>query len=163
MSSGLISIRYNAQGPAMPAVTACASGTNAIGEAMRLIRHGYADAVIAGGSEAAICECGVAGFINMQALSTATDRNAASLPFDKRRSGFVIAEGGAALILEEYEHAKKRGAAIYAELVGYGSTSDAYHITAPRADAEGARRAMSQALQEAGYSSADSVYVNAHL
>ena len=162
MSSGLISIRYNAQGPAMPAVTACASGTNAIGEAMRLIRHGYADAVIAGGSEAAICECGVAGFINMQALSTATDRNAASLPFDKRRSGFVIAEGGAALILEEYEHAKKRGAAIYAELVGYGSTSDAYHITAPRADAEGARRAMSQALQEAGYSSADSVYVNAH-
>lgn len=162
MSSGLISIRYNAQGPAMPAVTACASGTNAIGEAMRLIRHGYADAVIAGGSEAAICECGVAGFINMQALSTATDRNAASLPFDKRRSGFVIAEGGAALILEEYEHAKKRGAAIYAELVGYGSTSDAYHITAPRADAEGARRAMSQALQEAGYSSDDSVYVNAH-
>lgn len=162
MSSGLISIRYNAQGPAMPAVTACASGTNAIGEAMRLIRHGYADAVIAGGSESAICECGVAGFINMQALSTATDRNAASLPFDKRRSGFVIAEGGAALILEEYEHAKKRGAAIYAELVGYGSTSDAYHITAPRADAEGARRAMSQALQEAGYSSDDSVYVNAH-
>ena len=162
MSSGLISIRYNAQGPAMPAVTACASGTNAIGEAMRLIRHGYADAVIAGGSEAAICECGVAGFINMQALSTATDRNAASLPFDKRRSGFVIAEGGAALILEEYEHAKKRGAAIYAELVGYGSTSDAYHITAPRADAEGARRAMSQALQEAGYSRDDSVYVNAH-
>lgn len=162
MSSGLISIRYNAQGPAMPAVTACASGTNAIGEAMRLIRHGYADAVIAGGSEAAICECGVAGFINMQALSTATDRNAASLPFDKRRSGFVIAEGGAALILEEYEHAKKRGAAIYAELVGYGSTSDAYHITAPRTDAEGARRAMSQALQEAGYSSDDSVYVNAH-
>lgn len=162
MSSGLISIRYNAQGPAMPAVTACASGTNAIGEAMRLIRHGYADAVIAGGSEAAICECGVAGFINMQALSTATDRNAASLPFDKRRSGFVIAEGGAALIMEEYEHAKKRGAAIYAELVGYGSTSDAYHITAPRADAEGARRAMSQALQEAGYSSDDSVYVNAH-
>ena len=151
MASGMISIRYNAQGPSMPAVTACASGTNAIGEAMRLIRHGYADAVITGGSEAAICECGVAGFINMQALSTADDRNSASLPFDRRRSGFVIAEGGAALILEEYEHAKKRNAKIYAELVGYGSTCDAYHITAPRSDAEGARRAMSQALSEAHY------------
>ena len=162
MSSGLLSIRYNAQGPAMPAVTACASGSNAIGEAMRLIRHGYADAVIAGGSEAAISECGVAGFINMQALSTATDKNEASLPFDKRRSGFVIAEGGAALILEEYEHAKRRNATIFAELVGYGSTSDAYHITAPRADAEGARRAMSQALKEAGYTDSDSVYINAH-
>ena len=162
MASGMISIRYNAQGPSMPAVTACASGTNAIGEAMRLIRHGYADAVITGGSEAAICECGVAGFINMQALSTADDRNSASLPFDRRRSGFVIAEGGAALILEEYEHAKKRNAKIYAELVGYGSTCDAYHITAPRSDAEGARRAMSQALSEAHYDKEDSVYINAH-
>ncbi len=162
MSSGLLSIKYNAQGPAMPAVTACASGSNAIGEAMRLIRHGYADAVITGGSEAAISECGVAGFINMQALSIATDKDAASLPFDKRRSGFVIAEGGAALILEEYEHAKKRNAKIYAELVGYGSTSDAYHITAPRSDAEGARRAMSQALAEAGYTESDSIYINAH-
>lgn len=162
MASGMISIRYNAQGPSMPAVTACASGTNAIGEAMRLIRHGYADAVITGGSEAAICECGVAGFINMQALSTADDKNSASLPFDRRRSGFVIAEGGAALILEEYEHAKKRNAKIYAELVGYGSTCDAYHITAPRSDAEGARRAMSQALSEAHYNREDSVYINAH-
>ena len=162
MAAGMLAIRYKAKGPALPAVTACASGSNAIGEAMRLIRHGYADAVIAGGSEAAISECGVAGFINMQALSTATDKNEASLPFDKRRSGFVIAEGGAALILEEYEHAKRRNATIFAELVGYGSTSDAYHITAPRADAEGARRAMSQALKEAGYTDSDSVYINAH-
>ena len=162
MASGLISIRFGAMGQAMPAVTACASGSNAIGEAMRLIRHGYADAVITGGSEAAICEVGVAGFINMQALSTATDKNAASLPFDRRRSGFIIAEGGGALVLEEYEHAKKRGAHIFAELVGYGTTSDAYHMTAPRADAEGARKAMSMALKEAGYTDADSVYINAH-
>ncbi len=162
MAAGLISIRTGALGPALPSVTACASGSNAIGEALRLIRHGYADAVITGGSEAAISECGVAGFINMQALSVATDRNAASLPFDRRRNGFVIAEGGAALVLEEYEHALKRGAKIYAEVAGYGSTSDAYHITAPKPDAEGGRRAMSQALLEACYSESDSVYINAH-
>ncbi len=162
MAAGMLSIRYNAQGPALPAVTACASGSNAIGEATRLIRHGYADAAITGGSEAAITECGIAGFINMQALSTSTDKNAASLPFDKRRAGFIIAEGGATLVLEEYEHAVKRGATILAEVVGYGSTSDAYHITAPRSDAEGGRKAMSQALAEASYSEADSVYVNAH-
>ena len=162
MASGLISIKFQAMGQAMPAVTACASGSNAIGEAIRLIRHGYADAVITGGSEASICDVGVAGFINMQALSTATDKNAASLPFDKRRAGFVIAEGGGALVLEEYEHAKKRGATIIAEAVGYGATSDAYHMTAPRGDAEGARKAMSLALSEAGYTDSDSVYINAH-
>lgn len=162
MASGLIAIRFNCQGAAMPSVTACASGTNAIGEALRAIRHGYADAVIAGGAEAAITECGVAGFINMQALSVASDPNAASLPFDRRRSGFVIGEGGAALVLEEYEHAVSRGATIYGEICGYGSTCDAYHITAPRPDADGGARAMAGALAEAGYHGSEAVYVNAH-
>ena len=162
MAAGMIAIRYNCQGPALPAVTACASGSNAIGEALRLIRHGYADAVITGGTEAAISATGVAGFVNMQALSTATDPNAASLPFDRRRAGFVIGEGSAALVLEEYGHAKARGAHIYAELVGYGSTCDAYHITAPRPDADGGRRAMVQAMEEAGYTASDTVYINAH-
>lgn len=162
MAAGMIAIRYNCQGPALPAVTACASGSNAIGEAVRLIRHGYADAVVSGGAEAAITECGVAGFINMQALSTATDPDAASLPFDKRRAGFVIGEGGATLVLEEYEHAVKRGAKIYAEVVGYGSTCDAYHITAPSPDANGGKRAMLQAMAEASYTANDKVYINAH-
>ena len=162
MAAGMIAIRYNCQGPALPAVTACASGSNAIGEALRTIRHGYADAVITGGAEASITEIGVAGFVNMQALSTSEDPDAASLPFDARRGGFVIGEGGAALVLEEYEHAKARGAKIYGELVGYGSTCDAYHITAPRPDADGGARAMIQALEEAGYTGSESVYVNAH-
>ena len=162
MAAGMIAIRYNCQGPALPAVTACASGSNAIGEALRVIRHGYADAVITGGAEASITEIGVAGFVNMQALSTSEEPDAASLPFDARRGGFVIGEGGAALVLEEYEHAKARGAKIYGEVVGYGSTCDAYHITAPRPDADGGARAMIQALQEAGYTGAESVYVNAH-
>ena len=162
MASGMIAIRYNCQGAAMPSVTACASGSNAIGEALRAIRHGYADAVITGGAEAAITESGVAGFVNMQALSTATDPNAASLPFDKRRAGFVIGEGAGALVLEEYEHAKARGAKIYAEVTGYGSTCDAYHITAPRPDADGGRRAMVEAMDESGYKDSDTVYVNAH-
>ena len=162
MASGMIAIRYNCQGAAMPSVTACASGSNAIGEALRAIRHGYADAVITGGAEAAITESGVAGFVNMQALSTATDPNAASLPFDKRRAGFVIGEGAGALVLEEYEHAKARGARIYAEITGYGSTCDAYHITAPRPDADGGRRAMVEAMEESGYKDSDIVYINAH-
>ena len=162
MAAGMIAIRYNCQGPALPAVTACASGSNAIGEALRTIRHGYADAVITGGAEASITEIGVAGFVNMQALSTSEDPDAASLPFDARRGGFVIGEGGAALVLEEYEHAKARSAKIYGELVGYGSTCDAYHITAPRPDADGGARAMIQALEEAGYTGSESVYVNAH-
>ena len=162
MASGMIAIRYNCQGAAMPSVTACASGSNAIGEALRAIRHGYADAVITGGAEAAITESGVAGFVNMQALSTVTDPNAASLPFDKRRAGFVIGEGAGALVLEEYEHAKARGARIYAEVTGYGSTCDAYHITAPRPDADGGRRAMVEAMDESGYKDSDTVYVNAH-
>ena len=162
MAAGMIAIRYNCQGAAMPSVTACASGTNAIGEAMRAIRHGYADAVITGGSEAAITECGVAGFINMQALSTSEDPNAACLPFDKRRGGFVIGEGGAALVLEEYEHAVRRGAKIYGEVVGYGATCDAFHITAPRPEGTCGARAIQQALTEAGHQPGEVVYINAH-
>ena len=162
MAAGMIAIRYNCKGAALPAVTACASGSNAIGEALRAIRHGYADAVITGGAEASIVPVGIAGFINMKALSTAEDPNAASLPFDARRGGFVIGEGAAALVLEEYEHAKARGAKIYGEVCGYGSTCDAHHITAPDPEAEGGARAMVQALEEAGYNGSESIYVNAH-
>ena len=162
MAAGQIAIRFNFQGAALPAVTACASGSNAIGEAVRLIRHGYADAVLTGGTEAPITELGVAGFANMQALSLSTDPMAASLPFDKRRAGFVMGEGAAALMLEEYEHAKARGAHIYAEVAGYGSTCDAYHITAIRTDAKGGTGAMVQAVREAGYKPGEKVYVNAH-
>ncbi|MBR4554555.1 MAG: beta-ketoacyl-ACP synthase II [Ruminococcus sp.] len=162
MAAGMIAIRFNCQNAALPAVTACASGSNAIGEAVRAIRHGYCDVAVTGGCEAAITPVGVAGFINMQALSVSEDPDAASLPFDKRRAGFVIGEGGAALILEEYEHAKARGAKIYAEAVGYGSTCDAHHITAPDPEAGGASRAMKMALEEAGYKGTEKVYVNAH-
>ena len=162
MAAGLIAIRHDCRGPAMPAVTACASGSNAIGEAMRLIRHGYADAVITGGAEAAIVPSAIAGFTNMQALSVSEDPDAASLPFDQRRGGFVIGEGAAALILEEYEHARSRGARIYGEICGYGSTCDAYHITAPHPDGRGGAQAMTDAMQEAGYRKTDTVYINAH-
>ena len=162
MGAGMIAIRFNCQGPALPAVTACASGSNAIGEAVRAIRHGYADVVISGGAEASINECGVAGFVNMQALSVSEDPDAASLPFDKRRAGFSIGEGAAAVVLEEYEHAVKRGAKIYGEVCGYGSTCDAYHITAPLPDAAGGARAMKQALEEAGYTGEERLYINAH-
>ena len=162
MASGMIAMRHDCRGTAMPAVTACASGSNAIGEAMRLIRHGYADAVITGGTEAAICPSAAAGFVNMQALSTAEDSNAASLPFDRRRGGFVMGEGAAALVLEEYMHAKARGAKIYGEVCGYGSTCDAYHMTAPHPQARGGARAMQDAMKEAAYSEKDVVYINAH-
>ena len=162
MAAGMIAIRHDCRGSALPTVTACASGSNAIGEAMRLIRHGYADAVITGGAEAAITPSAVAGFINMQALSTSENPDAASLPFHKERGGFVIGEGAVALVLEEYEHAKARGAVIYGEVCGYGSTCDAYHITAPHPDARGGAQAMMDAMQEAGYTQEDVVYVNAH-
>lgn len=162
MAAGMIAIRHDCRGSTMPAVTACASGSNAIGEAMRLVRHGYADAVITGGAEAAIVPSAIAGFINMQALSTSENPNEASLPFDKRRGGFVIGEGAVALVLEEYEHAKARGAKIYGEVCGYGSTCDAYHITAPHPDARGGAQAMMDAMKEAGYRENDTVYVNAH-
>lgn len=161
MAAGMIAIRYGCKNAATPAVTACASGSNAIGEALRAIRHGYADVMIAGGAEAAINEIAVAGFTNMQALSTATDPMAASLPFDARRGGFVMGEGAGALVLETYEHAKARGAKIYAELCGYGSTCDAYHMTAPHPDAEGGARALANALAEADVDT-DKIYINAH-
>lgn len=162
MAAGMIAIRHDCRGTAMPIVTACASGSNAIGEAMRLIRHGYADAVITGGTEAAVTPSAVAGFVNMQALSTSDDPNAASLPFDSRRGGFVIGEGSVAFVLEEYEHAVSRGARIYGEICGYGTTCDAYHITAPHPEARGGAKAMTYAMAEAGYTAEDTVYVNAH-
>ena len=162
MAAGTISIKHNCQGSSMPSVTACASGSHAIGEAYRMIKHNYADAVITGGAEAAITPSAVAGFVNMLALSVSSDKDAASLPFDKRRAGFVIGEGSVALVLEEYERAKKRGATIYGEICGYGSTSDAYHITAPHPQAEGSSRAMADAIEQSGYTSSDFVYINAH-
>ena len=162
MAAGMISLRYDCRGCAMPAVTACASGSNAIGEAMRLIRHGYADAVITGGTESTICPSGIAGFVKMQALSVSEDPDAASLPFDKRRGGFVIGEGAVSLVLEEYEHARARGARIYGEVCGYGSTCDAYHITAPHPEGRGGTQAMLDAMAEAGYQPSDRVYINAH-
>ena len=162
MAAGTVAIRHNCQGPAMPAVTACASGSNAIGEAVRLIRHGYADAVLSGGTEAAVCPLAVAGFANMQALSEATDPNEGALPFDARRNGFVIGEGAVVLVLEEMEHALARGAKIYGEICGYGSTCDAYHMTSLDPEGTGGARAIRQAMDEAGYTAEDRVYINAH-
>ena len=161
MASSMIAIRYHFHGPAMPMVTACASGTNAIGEALRLIRHGYADAMVAGGAEATVNALAAAGFSNMQALSPSEDPNAASLPFDVRRAGFVMGEGAGVLVLEELEHAKQRGATIYAELTGYGSTCDAYHITSPDPSAAESSRAIADAWRETGLDT-DRVYFNAH-
>ena len=161
MGTGNIAIRYNAQGPSLPVVTACATSSNAIGEAYRAIKHGYADAIIAGGAEATIIPLAVAGFSNMKALSTSTDPDQASLPFDARRGGFVMGEGAGIVVLEEYEHAVKRGAKLYAEVAGYGNTCDAYHITAPPPEAVGAANAMKLALEEAGYRG-EPLYINAH-
>lgn len=162
MGTGNVAIRYNAQGPSLPVVTACATSTNAIGEAFRAIKHGYADAIITGGAEAAIIPPSVAGFTNMMALSTSDDPLNSSMPFDKRRHGFVMGEGGGCLILEEYEHAKKRGAKIYAEMKGYGNTCDAYHITAPHPEAIGGAKAIKGAIEEAGMQDEDKIYINAH-
>jgi len=162
IAAGNIAIRFGAKGPCVAVSTACATGTTAIGEAYRAILHGYTDAAICGGSEASINEFAVAGFAACQTLSTSADKNEASLPFDSRRGGFVIGEGAGALILEEYEHAKARGAKIYAEICGYGSTCDAHHITAPLPDARGGAQAMKDALAEAGHTDSDVVYVNAH-
>ncbi len=162
MPAGSIAIKYGFQGQAIPSVTACASGSNAIGEAVRAIRHGYADVIVTGGAEAPITEVGVAGFNSMKALCTSEDPNAASMPFDKRRCGFVIAEGAGILVLEEYERAVKRGAPILGELVGYGTSCDAYHMTAPKPDGTGAALAVRQALQEANWRPGERVYCNAH-
>ena len=161
MASSMIAMRNHFHGPAMPMVTACASGTNAIGEALRLIRHGYADAMVAGGAEATVNALAAAGFSNMQALSPSEDPNAASLPFDVRRAGFVMGEGAGVLVLEELEHAKQRGATIYAELTGYGSTCDAYHMTSPDPTAAESARAIADAWRETGLDT-DRVYFNAH-
>ena len=162
MAAGNIAIRFKAKGPSMCVTTACATSAHAIGEAFHTIRYGYADAMIAGGAEATINKLAVAGFTNCKALTTEEDPNRASIPFDKERSGFVMGEGGAILVLEEYEHAKARGAKIYAEIVGYGNTNDAYHMTAPEPNAEGSAKSIELAVQEAGMPADAVLYINAH-
>ncbi len=162
MAAGNVSIDIGAKGESMSIVTACASSTHAIGTAYRAIKDGYEDVILAGGSECAITPTGVAGFMNMKALSQATDKNRASIPFDKERDGFVMGEGAGVIVLEELEHAKKRGATIYAEVVGYGASSDAYHITSPTPDGSGAARALKRAIEDANISPSEITYINAH-
>lgn len=162
MAAGNISIHFNAQNICTSIVTACATGTNAIGEAFRQVKEGRAKVMIAGGSEASVNEIGIAGFAALTALSQATDPLKASLPFDKARQGFVLGEGGATLVLEDLEHAQKRGANILGEIVGYGATSDAYHITSPDPTGAGAARAMELAIREAGINPSEISYINAH-
>lgn len=162
IAAGNIAIRHDACGPCLPVVTACATSTHALGEAFRAIKHGYADAIIAGGTEAALLPLSIAGFANAKALSRVEDPMRASLPFNKNRSGFVMSEGAAILVFEEYEHAIARGAHIIAEVCGYGNTCDAHHVTAPRPDGKTQAAAVRQALDEAGYTSDDVIYINAH-
>lgn len=162
MPAGNIAIDLGLKGESLSIVTACASSTHAIGEAYRTIKAGYEDVILAGGTEAPICETGVAGFENMKALTHATEKDRASIPFDKERSGFVIGEGAGVIVLEELEHAKKRGAKIYAEIIGYGATSDSYHITSPAPNGEGAAKAMVRAIEDAKIKSEDIDYINAH-
>lgn len=160
MASGNVSIEFEAYGPSHSITTACASSTHAIGEAYNYIKYDLADVMIAGGSEASVNEIGIAGFDALKALSNATDTSRASIPFDKERSGFVMGEGAGILILEDYEHAKKRGAKIYAEVVSYASTCDAYHVTSP--NGEGASKAMELAIKRANINKEDISYINAH-
>ena len=162
MAAGNIAIRVGAKGVCEDIVTACATGTNAIGTAFRNIKHGYLDACIAGGAEGAICGIGVAGFTNLTALSTEEDPKKACRPFDKERNGFVMGDGSGILVLEELEHALARGAKIYGEVVGYGATADAYHVTLPEPTGEGAAKAMKFAMQEAGITPEQVGYINAH-
>ena len=162
IAAGNIAIRHKACGPCLPIVTACATSTHAIGEAFRAIKYGHADAVIAGGTEAAILSLAIAGFANAKALTRAENPKYASLPFNRNRGGFVLAEGAAMLVLEEYGHAVARGAEILAEVCGYGNTCDAHHVTAPRPDGQTQAAAMRLALDEAGYTSDDVLYINAH-
>lgn len=162
LAAGNVAIRFNAQGPCLPVVTACATGTNAIGEAYRTIAGGWADAILAGGTEASITTLGVAAFTACMALTQNDDPKTACRPFDKRRDGFVMGEGAGVLVLEEYEHAKARGAKIYAEVAGYGHTCDAHHVTAPDPEAKGASRSIHQALEQAGHAAGERVYYNAH-
>ncbi len=162
MASGNIAIRHGLKGKNIAVTTACATATHSIGEAYRTIQYGDADVMLAGGAEAAICPMGVAGFVNLTALSCSDDPTKCSIPFDKDRSGFVMGEGAGVLVLEELEHAKARGAKIYAEIAGYGATADAYHITSPAEDGSGASKAMEFAIKDAGLTPADVDYVNAH-
>jgi 3-oxoacyl-[acyl-carrier-protein] synthase II len=162
IASGNVAIEHNAQGVCLPIVTACATGTHSIGEAFKAIKHGYADAIITGGAEAAVVPLAIGGFANSRALSRSEDPMQASLPFDKRRQGFVIAEGAGILVLEEYEHARARGAKMYAEVCGYGNTCDAYHYTAPRPDGSSAARAIRFALTEAGFKTGELLHINSH-
>ena len=162
MGAGNIAIRFGFKGICSSVVTACASGNNAIGDSFHYIRDGYADVMICGGSEAAITDMAIGGFTAMQALNTTTDKNRASIPFDKERAGFVMGEGAGALVLEEYEHAKARGAQIYGEVVGYGATCDAYHITAPCPDGAGGAACMAMAVKDAGIKPEQVGYINAH-
>lgn len=162
MPAGNVAIEFGFKGESISVVTACASSTHSIGEAYKTIKLGEEDVIIAGGTEASICEIGVAGFENMKALSGSTDVNRASIPFDKERDGFVMGEGAGMLVLEELEHAKARGAKIYAEVIGFGSTTDAYHITSPCPDGECGAKAMIRAIKNAGIEPSDVDYINAH-
>ena len=162
MAAGNVSIQFGLKGKSINDVTACATGTNTIGEAYRSIQYGEADVMVAGGTAGSVCPIGIAGFTALTALSTVDDPAKCSLPFDKNRSGFVMGEGAGVVILEELEHAKARGAKIYAEVVGYGCSSDAYHITSPQEDGAGAARAMTNAMSDAGVTPADVKYINAH-
>ena len=162
LAAGNVAIMLGAKGACLDIVTACAAGTNSIGEAFKYVRDGYADIMLTGGAEASITPLGIGGFSSMKALSTATDKNRASIPFDAERNGFVMGEGAGALVLEEYEHAKKRGATIYAEIIRYGVSYDAFHMTAPDAEANGAAACFKMALNDAQISADDIDYINAH-
>ena len=162
MAAGNVSIMYGLKGKSLNVVTACATGTNSIGEAFRTIQYGDADVMVAGGTESAVTPMGIAGFTALTALSDSTDPERCSIPFDKDRNGFVMGEGAGVVILEELEHAKKRGAHIYAEVLGYGCSSDAYHITSPAEDGAGAARAMQNALEDGGVKPEQLTYINAH-
>lgn len=163
MASGEVAMRYNLQGPNLCPTTACTSGTHGVGEAFKMIQSGRAKVMVSGGAEAAICPIGMAGFSSLKALATNfDDEQAASRPFDLNRTGFVMGEGAGILVLEEYEHAKKRGARIYAEIVGYGTSADAHHITSPSPEGEGAQRCMRSAIEDAGISKDEIGYINAH-
>ncbi len=162
MAAGNVSIAFGLKGKSIDVVTACATGTHSIGEAFRTIQYGDADVMVAGGTEGAVCPVGIAGFTSLTALSTCQEPERCSVPFDKDRSGFVMGEGAAVVVLEELEHAKKRGAKIYAEVLGYGCSSDAYHITSPAEDGSGAAKAMLNALKDGGVSPEELTYINAH-
>ncbi len=162
IATGNVAIRFNAKGVSLSVMSACATGTHSIGEAFHAIKDGYADAIIAGGTESVIAPLTIAGFQNMKALSTNEDPETASRPFDKNRDGFVMGEGAGMLVLEEYEHAKARGAKIYAEFAGYGNTCDAHHVTAPDPEGAGLARAIKIAMAEAGTTDDDQLYINAH-